>query len=229
MQIPERLATRVWNPLRPAEPITMFQSDIITFLRAWLTAPLRVAAVAPSSPALARLMTKELTSGSGPVIELGPGTGAFTRALIACGLQQRDLTLIEYGAEFATLLQHRFPDARVVNMDAADLGRAGLFSRPDVGAVISGLPLLSMPTHKVIAILSGAFTYLKPGGAFYQFTYGPRCPVPDRILKPLNLRAVHIGRTLRNIPPAAVYRIERCAQANDLGQKVLRAVADSRG
>ena len=68
----------------------MFQSDIITFLRAWLTAPLRVAAVAPSSPALARLMTKELTSGSGPVIELGPGTGAFTRALIACGLQQRD-------------------------------------------------------------------------------------------------------------------------------------------
>lgn len=78
-----------------------------------------------------------------------------------------------------------------------------------VGAVISGLPLLSMPDRKVTAILDGAFAHLRPGAAFYQFTYGPRCPVPRPILDGLDLTATHIGRTLLNVPPAAVYRISR--------------------
>ncbi|TIT80529.1 MAG: phospholipid methyltransferase, partial [Mesorhizobium sp.] len=50
---------------------------------------------------------------------------------------------------------------------------------------------------------------LKPGGAFYQFTYGPRCPVARPILEGLGLSATHIGRTMLNVPPAAVYRIVR--------------------
>jgi len=75
--------------------------------------------------------------------------------------------------------------------------------------VISGLPVLSMPPRKVIAILRGAFGYLRPGGAFYQVTYTTRCPIPKPILDRLGLRATRIGSTLRNIPPAAVYRIAR--------------------
>jgi phosphatidylethanolamine/phosphatidyl-N-methylethanolamine N-methyltransferase len=66
-----------------------------------------------------------------------------------------------------------------------------------------------MPPRKIMAILLGAFGYLRPGGSFYQFTYGPRCPVPRPILDRLGLKARRIGGTVRNLPPAAAYRITR--------------------
>lgn len=185
------------------------RSDSLHFFRSWIAAPLRVASVTPSSRTLARLMTAEITPNSGPVIELGPGTGVFTRALIARGVDEADLTLIEYGSEFTGMLKQRFPQARILESDAAELDRAALYPGAPAGAVVSGLPLLSMAPDKIAAILSGAFLYLRPGGAFYQFTYGPRCPVSRPILEKLGLKATRIGRTLRNIPPATVYRIAR--------------------
>lgn len=184
-------------------------AETFGFFRAWLKNPLRVAAVAPSGRFLARLMTAEISRETGPVIELGPGTGAFTRALIDRGLRQEDLALIEYGPEFVTLLTRHFPQARTLRMDAARLGRIHLFEGRPAGAVVSGLPLLSMPRRKVMAILMAAFGKLRPGGAFYQFTYGPSCPVPLRVLTRLGLEAACIGGTLANLPPAAVYRIRR--------------------
>jgi phosphatidylethanolamine/phosphatidyl-N-methylethanolamine N-methyltransferase len=184
-------------------------SDHFQFLRSWIADPLRVAAVAPSSVSLARLMTREIMPSGGPVLELGPGTGAFTRALLARGVAEGDLTLVEYGPDFAQMLQRRFPQARVLTMDAAHLAGHALFPEANVAAVVSGLPLLSMPPRKVMAILSGAFAYLAPTGGFFQFTYGPRCPVPRPILDRLGLKARRIGGTVRNLPPAAVYRISR--------------------
>lgn len=183
--------------------------DTLSFLRAWAAHPLRVAAVAPSSGALARLMTCEISAETGPVLELGPGTGAFTRALLARGVAERDLTLVECEAGFAALLQRYFPAARILRMDAAEVGDRAMFDAPSVGAVVSGLPLLSMPAPQVQAILDGAFAHLVPNGAFYQFTYGPSCPVRRRILDRLGLKAARIGGTLRNLPPASVYRITR--------------------
>lgn len=184
-------------------------SDFVHFFRSWISNPLRVAAVAPSGDSLARLMTQEITAADGPIIELGPGTGVFTRALLARGVAESDLTLIEYGPEFVPSLQRRFPQARVLQMDAAKLAHAELFEGEPVGAVVSGLPLLSMSPRKITAILGGAFTYIRPGGAFYQFTYGPRCPVPRPILDRLGLKARRIGATVSNVPPAAVYKITR--------------------
>ncbi len=184
-------------------------SDFLHFFRSWISNPLRVAAVAPSGDSLARLMTQEIAPIDGPIIELGPGTGVFTRALLARGVSEADLTLIEYGTEFVPGLQRRFPKARVLQMDAAKLHSGDLFEGQPVGAVVSGLPILSMSPRKVTAILLGVFTYLRPGAAFYQFTYGPRCPVPRPILDRLGLKATHIGGTMRNLPPAAVYRISR--------------------
>lgn len=184
-------------------------SDYLRFFRSWVANPLQVAAVAPSGDSLSRLMTMEISPSDGPVLELGPGTGAFTRALLERGIEEGDLTLVEYGSDFARLLQFRFPRARVLWMDASRLASHELFHEPNVGAVVSGLPLLSMPPRKVIAILSGAFGYVRPNGAFYQFTYGPRCPVPRTILDRLGLKARRVGTTVRNLPPAAVYRITR--------------------
>jgi phospholipid N-methyltransferase len=74
---------------------------------------------------------------------------------------------------------------------------------------VSGLPLLSMRPRQVMAILSGAFSYTRPTGRFYQFTYGPFCPIPRTVLDRLELKAKRIGGTVRNLPPASVYRITR--------------------
>ena len=184
-------------------------SDHYRFIRSWIADPFRVAAVAPSGEALARLMTRDILPSAGAVLELGPGTGAFTRALIARGVRESDLTLVEFGEEFARILQERFPEARVLQMDAARLGKHDLFPGQVVSAVVSGLPILSMPPRKMMAILSAAFSYLCPAGSFYQFTYGPRCPVPNPILERMGLKAERIGGTMRNLPPASVYRISR--------------------
>ncbi|MGY4317476.1 hypothetical protein ACVWW1_006803 [Bradyrhizobium sp. JR3.5] len=105
----------------------MSAADILPFVRAWVRNPLRVAAVAPSGPAVSSLMAQEITADTGPVLELGPGTGVFTRALLKRGVRQQDLTLVEYGSEFIPLLQRRFPGARVLWMDAAWLRRESLF------------------------------------------------------------------------------------------------------
>lgn len=183
--------------------------DVGKFFRSWLADPKRVASVVPSSAALARAMTREITAQTGPVLELGPGTGVFTRALLDRGVAETALTLIEFDPAFAAMLRTRFPKARVLRMDAARLSRRALFADAPAGAVISGLPFLSMSPRKVMGVLHGAFSCLRPDGAFYQFTYGPSCPVPDVILERLGLRAVRIGRTLRNIPPATVYRLSR--------------------
>lgn len=187
-------------------------SETFDFFRAWLAAPMRVAALVPSSRALARAITAEISPTTGPVIELGPGTGVFTRALIARGVRQEDLALIEFGPEFAAGLGHRFQQARVLQMDAARLRGVDLFDGRSAGATVSGLPLLSMPPRKVIAILEGAFEKMRPDGAFYQFTYGMRCPVPRLLLDRLGLKATRIGGALVNLPPASVYRIRRRAE-----------------
>lgn len=176
-------------------------AETFGFFRAWLRAPLQVAAVAPSGRALAGLMTSEVSGDTGPVIELGPGTGAFTRALLSRGVRQEDLALIEFGSEFAAALHFRYPRARTLWMDAARLRTVVLFDGRPAGAVISGLPVLSMPPRKVVAILSGAFRKLRSDGALYQFTYGPRCPVPRAVLDHLGLEADRIGGTLANLPP----------------------------
>jgi phosphatidylethanolamine/phosphatidyl-N-methylethanolamine N-methyltransferase len=183
--------------------------DMLPFLRAWVSNPRRVAAIAPSGSALAHLITREITPHTGPVLELGPGTGAFTRALLARGVRPADLTLVECSADFAQLLRHRFPQARIVHADAARLRRIGLYPGRPVGAVVSGLPLLSMPLRQVMAVLKGAFACLRDDGAFYQFTYGPRCPVQHAVLERLGLKAARVGSAWLNVPPASVYRITR--------------------
>ena len=97
-------------------------ADRLLFLSLWLRHPFRIAAVSPSGHALAALMTAEVKPEDGPVIELGAGTGVFTRALLARGVREQDLLLVEDNPELAAMLRLRFPAARVVVADAARLG-----------------------------------------------------------------------------------------------------------
>jgi phosphatidylethanolamine/phosphatidyl-N-methylethanolamine N-methyltransferase len=186
--------------------MTTTTMDGCHFFREWLRDPLRVASITPSGRALADLMVREIGAETGRVIELGPGTGVFTRALLRRGVAEENIVLVEKGAEFAALLQQRFPKAHIACIDATDVAR---FCPMSVGAAISGLPLLSMRSETVSAILEGTFARLGDGGAFYQFTYGLRCPVPRAVLDSLGLSAIRVGGTLRNVPPAFVYRITR--------------------
>lgn len=193
-------------------------SDVLRFFRAWLADPLSVGAIVPSSRSLAVAMTTEITADSAPVMELGPGTGVFTRALIDSGVPEERLILIERHPEMARMLRGKFPRAQVIEIDATHTDRIDLGQFGPVGAVISGLPLLSMPARKVIAIVDRAFGHIRPSGSFYQFTYSYRCPIPRLILDRLDLRAVKIGGTLANLPPASVYRINRrCSRAAGAG------------
>lgn len=189
----------------------MSLGDNLAFLHAWLRNPRSIGAVTPSGAALARLMTRHVGALDGPVIELGPGTGALTRALLARGVPPQRLTLVEAAPRFAAALARRYPGVRLLRMDAAQLGQVeSLFGDERAGAVISSLPLLSMPPAQVAAIVQGVFErQLRDDGRFYQFTYGRRCPLPAALLERLGLEARHVGSALLNLPPAAVYCIRR--------------------
>lgn len=185
-----------------------------SYLRAWLTNPFTFGAVAPSGPALSALITSEISAETGCVLELGPGKGVITQALLDRGVPESNLILVERMPDFARLLRERFPLAHVEIMDADQISGLKLLTKDEpVGAVVSSLPLVSMPPDKVGAILVAAFEHLGPAGAFYQFTYAPRSPVSDSQLTRLGLKADHIGRAVLNIPPAAVYRITRIGTA----------------
>ena len=66
-----------------------------TFFRQWLKNPLGMAAISPSSRQLARQMMSELPRGARRVVELGGGTGVFTRALLDSGIAPADLLVLE--------------------------------------------------------------------------------------------------------------------------------------
>jgi phospholipid N-methyltransferase len=184
--------------------------DRIRFFTAWLGNPLSVAAIAPSSKALAQLITRDIDARTGPVLELGPGTGVFTQALLDQGVAERDLTLVEYDDGFARLLKKRFPQANILRIDAAELADSHGSPSDLFGAAICGLGLLNMKQAKVEAILQAAFTRMHHGASLYLFTYGRNCPVPDEVLQRLDLDAFHVATIRRNIPPASVYRIVSC-------------------
>lgn len=192
-----------------SSPSTGRLSRAITFSREWVRAPLRVGAVSPSGPALAKAMANEVTVSSSPVIELGPGTGVFTSALRDRGIADESIVLIESNMAFANTLAERFPNIRVIRADACQIRRVTPFGKAGAGTIICGLPLLSMPPSKVQRIVSGGFQVLRPGGVFRLFSYGPNCPVPGRILERLGVISEKQAFVPMNLPPAFVFNLFR--------------------
>jgi phospholipid N-methyltransferase len=184
-----------------------------TFFRQWLKNPFGIAALSPSSRHLGRLMIGQLPEASRRVVELGGGTGVFTRALLHHGIAPHDLMVVELNEALHRLLERRFPGVRVVRGDARDLGalvrRNGFAESASVDAVVSGLGLLSMSRATQRRILESAFDILGPRGRFIQFTYGPASPVSRELLGELGLVARRGGVAWANVPPATVYAYSR--------------------
>ncbi len=171
---------------------------------------MRIGAVAPSSSALARIITRDIRPDAGPVIELGPGTGAFTRCILSKGVPESNITLVENSPDFTALLRQRFPEARLLEMDVTRMRRGeDPWKTMQAQAVISGLPLLTMGTRAQWNVVGACMQSLRAGAALYQFTYMTKCPVAPEILARMGLRAERIGSSLFNLPPASVFRITR--------------------
>lgn len=186
--------------------------DNLLFLSRWIKAPLRIGAVVPSSRSLARAMAAQLPPEYEICVELGGGTGSLTRSLLESGVPPEKLVVLERDPQLAALLRKRFPKVRVVQGDAGRL--ASILRAHGIGqvdAIMSSLPLVSMPRRVRQRVVAGGFAALKPGGVFVQYTYGLMPPVPRREAARLQFAGTLRARIWQNIPPAAVWRYRRAA------------------
>lgn len=182
--------------------------DEVRFIRSWLEKPLETGAVAPSSKILARTMARYVDPDvKGPVIELGPGTGPVTEALVAQGVDPSRLVLVEYNSMFCRLLRTRYPAATIVQGDAYSLKDVlGKFiPQRAAAAVVSGLPIVTKPLKTRLRLVSEGLGFLSPGAPFIQFTYAV-APLLPRIA---GLRAEGSERIWLNLPPARVWIYRR--------------------
>jgi len=183
--------------------------DYLRFLGAWMRKPLQAGAIVPSSKSLARRMVRDIGVGDGRVVELGGGTGVFTRAILATGLPRDQLEVVEIEPALARSLRQTFPGVSIVEAPAQYFSQHAAGQPGDYQAVVSGLPLLAMDRDVQHGILEEAFRMLAPQGTMMQFTYSPRSPVKPGILEDLGLTIERAGQTLRNFPPATLFRIKR--------------------
>jgi len=193
---PQSIARAEKRPLR--------FDDEVHFLRSWIEKPLTTGAVMPSSKVLARTMAAYVDPKSnGPVVELGPGTGAVTQALVERGVDPARLVLVEFNPTFCRMLRARYPAATVVQGDAYRLRHlleSTLRERAD--AIVSGLPLVTKPMRTRVRLIGEAMTLLRPGAPFVQFTYAMGPPIP----KGLNgIRTEASPLIWLNLPPARVW------------------------
>src|SRR6266446_425447 len=178
--------------------------DEVRFFRSWIEKPLAIGSVTPSGKALARTMAGYVDPAiAGPIIELGPGTGPVTEALVAQGVDPARLVLVEFNPTFCRLLRGRYGAATVVQGDAYGLHRlvSQVLCEP-AAAVVSGLPLFTKPMQMRLRLLYEAFGLMRPGAPFVQFTYHAVPPIP-KALDRVNAEASE--RIWLNIPPARVW------------------------
>jgi phosphatidylethanolamine/phosphatidyl-N-methylethanolamine N-methyltransferase len=180
------------------------------FLRRWLSNPLRVGALLPSSRSVARLVARKLPDPDGQlVLELGAGTGAVTAAL-AERLPEEQLVLVEVDEDLCRWLRQRFPRAVAVCGDAFDLPRLlpEVCKPGRISTIVSGLPVLQFPVHTQRAFVEHCFSLTGRDGTLLQYSYSPRPPLACRTL---GLDAVRLGQTIANLPPMFLWRFTKSA------------------
>jgi len=172
------------------------------FLRGALANPREVASVFPSSRSLARRIAAQVDPNSeGVVLELGPGTGAVTAALIERGVAGQRLVLIEREIQFVALLRERFPNANVVLGSAFEADAVvEKLDRP-LAAVVSGLPLLNFDPSTRNGLIAQSLSWLIPGAPFVQVSFGWKPPAE----KQHGWVTRRAGISWGNMPPATVW------------------------
>lgn len=180
----------------------------LRFFKGWIDGPKAVGALLPTSGITARRMASVVNPSSGlPVLELGPGTGVITRAILKRGIAPDQLYSIEYSEDFVTHLREEFPDVTLIQGDAFDLDntlgpkRSLLFD-----SVVSAVPLLNFPTPRRIEFINDLLRRVPAGRPVIQITYGPLPPAPPQRG---NYVVKHYDFVVRNFPPAQLWIYKR--------------------
>jgi len=177
----------------------------LQFLRGVMASPAGVSALFPSSRPLADALAAPIPSHEGRVLELGPGTGAVTQAIVARGIPATRIVAVEYDRQFVDLLGARFPGLSVLQGDALNLRGVLGSPRESYSAVVSGLPLINFSMRTRRAVIEDGLSRVRPGAPFIQVSYHGRPAVPPSH----DLAVERAAFVWRNIPPAYVWVYRR--------------------
>ncbi|MBX9804763.1 MAG: phospholipid methyltransferase [Alphaproteobacteria bacterium] len=184
------------------------RDENLLFFRRLLKNPKALGALAPSSLALSNFICRHVeATPDSYVVEIGAGTGRFTRSLLNNGINPAQLFVVEMDAELCEYLSLHFSQVTVINGDASKL----LEILPPhiigkVSTVISGIPLVNLSATLQAGIADACFAVLAEGGRMLQFTYGPISPLSSR---KLGLHKKRLGHVLWNFPPAVIWAYKR--------------------
>lgn len=198
--------TRRSERTEPPQSLIPQPDHPIAFLKGFLDRPKEVGSIIPSSRWMERRITRTAEIATADVVvELGPGTGGTTKALLQAMRPDAKLLAIEINPDFCELLRSTIDDPRLIvhHGSAAEIPEAleknGL-DAPD--AVLSGIPFSTMPKELGLSILRSVKQSLAPGGRFvaYQFR-----DVVHTLGKTVFGKAT-VQLELLNVPPMRVYR-----------------------
>ncbi len=184
----------------------------LRFFRGWIEQPKAVGSIIPTSSVTARRMASVINTGSGlPVLEVGPGTGVITKAILAHGVKPDNLYAVEYSPDFVKHLRETYPGVNVIQGDAFNLDQTLTQALGDTApqvfdSVISGVPLLNFPVEARIAYLDSLLDRIPDGRPVIQLTYGPKSPIPPG---QGDYTVEHFDFVLRNIPPTQLWVYRR--------------------
>ena len=188
----------------PAQRTRSPFAEGVGFLRAWLNGPQTVGSVWPTGAPMARRMASVIDVKSGlPVLEIGPGTGTITNAILDTGIAADKVFAVEYSQDFVDRLRVKFPAIHVIQGDAFNLTQTlGDNNQAKFDCAISALPLLNFPPEMRIAFVEDVLTRIPNGRPLIQFSYGPKAPVAA---KSGSFTLERYDFVLRNIPPAQLW------------------------
>ena len=182
--------------------------DELRFIRGMMSTPRTVGAIMPTSGRMAARMAAVIDTGSGlPVLELGPGTGVITKAILDKGVKPEDLVSVEYSSEFVRHLRGKYPGVNFINGDAFSLAETlKNYRGQKFDCVISGIPLLNFPMHQRVTLIEDLLRLIPVGRPVVQFSYGPISPV---VARPDSYTIKHSDFVVRNIPPAQIWHYRK--------------------
>ena len=194
--------------LRLKERLGRKFDEEIRFFKGMMQGPKTVGSIVPTSSITARKMASVANPRSDlPVLELGPGTGAITKAILAHGIKPEKLVAIEYSTDFHKHLVRLYPGVNFINGDAFDLDRTlDVFKDQTFDSVISGIPLLNFPMQARIALLESLLDRMPAGRPVVQISYGAVSPI---VANADRYSIHHFDFIVRNIPPAQLWIYRR--------------------
>jgi len=177
----------------------------------YLKNPLKLGAMLPSGEHLGLKMTEHFKHWNGGyVLELGPGIGSFTDAILQRGVSEDKLILIEQSLDFVLYLKSKYPLANIVHGNALDLKRHILaLGVEKVESIVSGIPLVSIGRSLGTQICDNSFEVLQSSGSISQVTYFMVCPVPEKIILKHHATKKFSGIVIKNFPPAFVWIVSK--------------------